>query len=116
MLAGMILRFQAFGLPPAGFAAASIVPMVLLVTAAVSGGVALPSLPAFLGVYHAAVVFALNQVFGVPKEEALGFAIFSHAMDISLGSLAGAIGLSMEGMSLADLRSGGRLKAEDDVA
>ncbi|MDD5307157.1 MAG: lysylphosphatidylglycerol synthase transmembrane domain-containing protein [Deltaproteobacteria bacterium] len=116
MLAGMILRFKAFGLPPEGPGAPLIVPMVLLVTAAVSGGVALPSLPAFLGVYHAAVVFALNQVFGIPKEEALGFAIFSHAIDISLGSLAGALGLSLEGMGLADLRRATGLKAAGDEA
>jgi glycosyltransferase 2 family protein len=107
MLAGMLMRFASFDLPMS-------IPMVLLVTAAVSGGVALPSLPAFLGVYHAAVVFALYQVFGVEKEWALGFAIYSHAMDISLGSLAGALGLSLEGVGLADLRRGTAPKGGDD--
>ncbi len=50
-------------------------------------GVAVPATPGGLGVYEAAVVFALAW-FGVPKAPALGIALFMHALMLIPTSLA----------------------------
>lgn len=94
----MLFRLAAFGLPPS-------LPIVIVLIAGITLGVALPSAPAFVGVYHAFVVGAL-VLFGVPDEVALGYAIFSHLTDIVPASLLGAAAMILEGLGFADIKRG----------
>lgn len=95
-LGTMMLRLAAFDLPPT-------LPYAVVTLTCIGFGVAVPSAPGFIGVYHAAAVFAL-ELFGVDREVAVAFGIFSWLVDIGLGSTAGAISLSVEGLGLGDLR------------
>jgi len=95
-------RLAAFGLP------AEISTGLVLLTS-LGFGVAVPSAPGYLGVYHAAVVFALEAV-GVETSIAVSFGWFSWLMDMGISSLAGAVSLSVEGLKLGQLR--GRPDAE----
>lgn len=91
-----LFRLSAFDLAPS-------LPLVLVVLTSLGFGVAVPSAPGFVGVYHAAVTFAL-ELFGYKHEVAVGFGLFSWIIDIGVGSTLGAIGLSIEGLGLKDLR------------
>lgn len=93
----MVFRLMSFGL--------SGDPVVALVLLTCLGlGVALPSAPAYTGVYHAAAVLALHDIFNVEKEIAVGFAFFSWVVDVSIGSTAGAVSLFLEELGWSDLR------------
>lgn len=65
--------FLALGLPPSW-------PMALTVSAALRVGLALPSLPASVGVYEGTVVLAL-AVFGVDRATALSYGVLMHLVD-----------------------------------
>lgn len=65
-------------------------------------GVAVPSLPGYIGVFEAAGAAALS-VFGVPPEQALAAALVLHGMVYSIASLIGAVALVQEGETLAGL-------------
>jgi uncharacterized protein (TIRG00374 family) len=65
-------------------------------------GVAVPSAPAALGVYEAAVVGAL-ALLGVPAAPALAFAILAHLIHIAVTGLIGAYALFRDGETLAGL-------------
>jgi hypothetical protein len=95
-LASYLLRLMSFDLP-------SSVAMVLVLVACVGFASIFPSTPGYLGVYHAAVVFALTTL-GVDKGTAAGFAVFCHLTDIIPGSLLGALALTMEGLSWRDFK------------
>jgi uncharacterized membrane protein YbhN (UPF0104 family) len=95
-LGTMALRLAAFDLPPTW-------PVAVVLLTCLGFGVAVPSAPGFIGVYHAAAVFAL-ELFDVDREVAVAFGIFSWLVDIGLGCVAGAISLSIEGLGLGDLR------------
>ncbi len=94
----MLLRLVAFELP-------ATLPVVLVLLTSISLGVALPSAPAYVGVYHAVTVGALT-LFGIDEEVAVGFAIFSHLVDIVPSSLLGAVSMFLEGLSFADIKRG----------
>jgi hypothetical protein len=66
-------------------------------------GVAIPSAPGYVGVYHAAAAFAL-ELHGVDHGTAAAFALFSWLVDIGVSSAFGAVSLSIEGLRLGDLR------------
>ena len=66
-------------------------------------GVAIPSAPGYVGVYHAAAAFAL-ELHGVDHATAAAFAMFSWLLDIGVSSVFGAVCLSIEGLRLGDLR------------
>jgi len=68
-----LAAFLAVGLPPSW-------PMALIVSAALRVGIALPSLPASIGVYEGTVVLALG-VFGVDRELALSYGVLMHLVD-----------------------------------
>lgn len=91
-----LLRLVSFDLPPS-------VGMTLVLVACVGFASILPSTPGYLGVYHAAVVFALTSL-GTDKVTAAGFAVFCHLTDVIPGSLLGALALVFEGMSWKDFR------------
>jgi uncharacterized protein (TIRG00374 family) len=95
-LLSLQLRLASFDLP-------TDLDMVVVVLACIGFAAALPSTPGYLGVYHAAVVFALTTM-GVDKATAAGFAVFCHLTDILPGSLLGALALTLEGMSWKDLK------------
>jgi uncharacterized membrane protein YbhN (UPF0104 family) len=54
--------------------------MALTVSAALRVGVALPSLPASVGVYEGTVMLALG-VFNVDRETALSYGVLMHLVD-----------------------------------
>lgn len=65
-------------------------------------GIALPSAPASLGVYEGTMVVALS-ILGIDKNLALSTAIILHSLQILITSLLGIIGLSVHGLSLAEV-------------
>lgn len=95
-LGTMVFRLAAFDLP-------ATLPVGVVTLTCLGFGVAVPSAPGFIGVYHAAAVFAL-ELFGIDREVAVAFGIFSWLVDVGVGSTAGAISLSIEGLGLGDLR------------
>jgi uncharacterized protein (TIRG00374 family) len=72
-----------------------------VVLAFVGLGVAIPSAPGYIGVFHAAATIALT-IFGVPATTAFGYALLFHATQILPSTLVGWIYLLREHVSLAD--------------
>ena len=64
--------------------------------------VALPSSPGQIGVFHAAVIGAL-QVLGQPEGASASFAIVYHAMNLTTMIIMGLIGLSSIGSTFANV-------------
>lgn len=95
-IVSVMLRLEAFGLP-------GTIPFAVVLLFSLGLGVALPSAPAYVGVYHAAAVFAL-ELLGVEHSVAAGFGLFSWAIDVSLGCALGGISLVVEGFKLGDLK------------
>ncbi len=108
LVGAMVLRLWSFGLP-------ATVPVALVLLFCLGIGVALPSAPAYTGVYHAAAVLALHDVFHIDKEIAVGFAFFSWIVDVSSGSLAGAVSLILEGLSWSELRQNSAVGVPEPV-
>lgn len=71
--AANLATFLALGLPASW-------PMAFTVSAALRVGIALPSLPASIGVYEGTIVLALG-VFGVDRETALSYGVLMHLVD-----------------------------------
>jgi len=67
-------------------------------------GVALPSAPAFVGPLHAAIIYSLNNIYGVDRNTAIGFAVIMHLLMMAPVTLAGLILLWKEGLTLGQLR------------
>ena len=65
-------------------------------------GIALPSAPASLGVYEGTMVVAFS-ILGIEKNSALSTAIILHSLQILITSLLGIVGLSIHGLSLAEV-------------
>mgnify|MGYP001185025283 FL=1 len=76
-------------------------------------GVAVPSAPAALGVFEAAVVGAL-AVLGVDNSSALAYAILMHFINFAVTGIFGFIGLVKEGRSLGSLSA--QLRAQEPRA
>jgi uncharacterized protein (TIRG00374 family) len=72
-------------------------------------GVAIPSAPAGLGVYEAAMVFALTTL-GISKADALAYALILHLMNLVLTGIFGFWGLMRERQSLSTIFSTIQLK------
>ena len=90
------LLFLAFGfqLPPV----AAFVLMIVLIV-----GIAIPAAPGFIGNWHYACVVALG-LFGLPRTEALAFAILYHFLSIGIVIVLGLVFLPENRFSLSDLR------------
>jgi len=71
------------------------------VLAFVGLGIAIPSAPGYVGVFHAAATLALTM-FGVPTTAAFGYALLFHATQIIPVTLVGWIVLLREHVSLTD--------------
>jgi uncharacterized protein (TIRG00374 family) len=72
-----------------------------VVLAFVGLGVAIPSAPGYIGVFHAAATLALT-LFGVPATAAFGYALLFHATQILPVTLVGWIYLLREHVSLTE--------------
>jgi glycosyltransferase 2 family protein len=70
-----------------------------------STGQAVPSSPGYVGVYHAAAVFALTQ-FGVEPTTALGVAVLTHALSYGSLVVVGMVALWTGGYTLRDVLAG----------
>ena len=68
----------------------------------VSLGIAIPSAPASLGVYEAAMVGALSAL-GYPAGTALAVALVAHMIHIGFTAIVGGIGLLREGENITGL-------------
>jgi uncharacterized protein (TIRG00374 family) len=65
--------------------------------------VSLPQAPGFLGTWQAGCVFALHDLFGVPKDVALGYSLLTWAIQMVANIGSGTIALMIEGVSLREL-------------
>jgi uncharacterized protein (TIRG00374 family) len=72
-----------------------------VVLAFVGLGVAIPSAPGYIGVFHAAATIALT-IFGVPATAAFGYALLLHASSMLPIIVVGWVYLLREHLSLAD--------------
>jgi glycosyltransferase 2 family protein len=77
-----------------------------VVLAFVALGVAIPSAPGYIGVFHAAATIALT-IFGVPATTAFGCALLFHATQILPITAIGWIYLLREHLTLSDATRGG---------
>jgi uncharacterized protein (TIRG00374 family) len=75
-------------------------------TSAVGLGMALPSSPGAMGVFHTVARYALELPFGVAREPALAIAFMSHALIYVIMCLLGLVGLLQQNLSLRTLQSG----------
>jgi len=78
-------------------------------------GMAAPSSPGAVGVFHAAVRYGLTVPFGVPDDQAITIAFALHAFQYVLGCLLGLIGLGRESLSLGWLRAQASAQGVTDV-
>ena len=90
------LLFLAFGLDLS--VAAAFVLMIVLVI-----GIAIPTAPGFIGNWHYFCILGLG-LFGIPKTDALTFAIIYHALSIGIVIFLGLLFLPFNRFSVADLR------------
>ena len=74
-------------------------------TCATGLGMALPSSPGAVGVYHSVARYALQLPFGVPEETAVVAAFALHTFQYVVVCLLGLIGLLQQNLSLGQLRS-----------
>jgi hypothetical protein len=79
----------------------------VFVTAIVALGIALPSVPAGVGLWEAATVAAL-AVFGVDRETALAYAVAMHLTIFVKMAILGMVGLHFEGENLNHLAGAAR--------
>lgn len=90
------LLFLAFGLD-LPVAAAFVLMIVLII------GIAIPTAPGFIGNWHYFCILGLG-LFGIPKTDALTFALIYHALSIGIVILLGVVFLPFNRFSIADLR------------
>jgi uncharacterized protein (TIRG00374 family) len=92
----LYLLFLAFGfqLP---VSAAFVLLLILII------GIAIPTAPGFIGNWHYFCILGLS-LFGVPRTDALTFAIVYHALAIGIVVILGLAFLPFNRFSVADLR------------
>jgi hypothetical protein len=88
------VTFQAMHLDLPGIAAWTVLAFVGI-------GISIPSAPGYVGVFHYAVVLALD-VFGVPRPAALGYAVVFHASQMLAITASGWVCLLHEHLSLGE--------------
>jgi hypothetical protein len=81
-------------------------------TCATALGMALPSSPGAVGVFHSVARYALQLPFGVAVESAVLIAFASHAFQYVVMCVLGLVGLVRQNLSFAQLRVEGRKVAE----
>jgi len=75
-------------------------------TCTIGLGMAVPSSPGAVGVFHSVARYALELPFGVDGETALAIAFASHAFLYLVMCLLGVVGLVQQNLSLARLQAG----------
>jgi hypothetical protein len=75
-------------------------------TCATGLGMALPSSPGAIGVFHSTARYALQLPFGVAVETAVVVAFASHTFQYVAMCLLGLVGLVQQNLSLGQLRGG----------
>jgi glycosyltransferase 2 family protein len=85
-----------------GFHLPLVAPFVLMVVLII--GIAIPTAPGFIGNWHYFCILGLS-LFGVPKSDALSYAISLHVLSIGLIVLLGAIFIPFTGFSFADIKA-----------
>jgi len=68
-------------------------------------GMAIPSSPGAVGVFHAVARYGLTVPFSVPTDQAVTIAFAVHTFQYVLGCLLGLVGLARESLSLGWLRA-----------
>jgi uncharacterized protein (TIRG00374 family) len=68
-------------------------------------GMAIPSSPGAVGVFHAVARYGLTVPFGVPLEEAVTVGFATHAFQYLMMCVLGLVGLARESLSLGWLRT-----------
>lgn len=68
-------------------------------------GMAVPSSPGAMGVFHAVARYGLTIPFGVPTDQAVTIAFAMHTFQYLLGCLLGLLGLWQESLSLGWVRA-----------
>jgi uncharacterized membrane protein YbhN (UPF0104 family) len=66
-------------------------------------GIAIPTAPGFIGNWHYACILGLT-LFGIPKADALTFAIIYHFLSIAIVIVLGLIFLPFNKFSLSDMK------------
>ena len=77
--------------------------MTAFVVCAAALSVTAPSSPGQVGVFHAAVIFALVQILGQPDGPSVSFAFLYHALNILIMLLLGVIGVYRIGATLRNV-------------
>ncbi|RMD81918.1 MAG: UPF0104 family protein [Candidatus Dadabacteria bacterium] len=80
------------------------------VTTIVALAVSIPSAPAFVGQFEWGCKVALVRIYGVSGALALGYSLFTHALQFSVQVILGVVFLVREGLSLGEL---GQLDARE---
>jgi uncharacterized protein (TIRG00374 family) len=84
----------------------------LLAVVLVAIFIMIPAAPGFVGTFQAGCIVALS-VFGVPKEEALGFSLLVHGIQFICISIIGAYCFVSEGISFREVRRAEEPTAEE---
>jgi uncharacterized membrane protein YbhN (UPF0104 family) len=66
-------------------------------------GIAIPTAPGFIGNWHYACILGLT-LFGIPKSDALTFAIIYHFLSLAIVIVLGLIFLPFNKFSLSDMK------------
>lgn len=85
-----------------------------VILVALAFGVSIPSAPGFVGTYHYAVILC-SVIYGVPRSEALSYALVLHAANILPVFLLGLIFVWMEGLRLSSLIQLKRDELQDEA-
>ena len=67
--------------------------------------IAVPALPGGLGTYEAGITFSLVLLYSVTKDEALTYAIVSHASNYIPYLIVGSIYFIISGLKISDIKS-----------
>lgn len=74
-------------------------------TCAIGLGMAVPSAPGAMGVFHSFARYALELPFGVPGDKAIAVAFASHAVQYIVMCVLGLVGLAQQNLSLGRLQA-----------
>ncbi len=71
----------------------------------ISLGVSIPSSPGYVGVFEAAMTYALS-LFGIPESTAFAYAVVSHSLYLVITIAIGSVALGRDGQSLGQVYRG----------
>ena len=77
----------------------------LVTVVIVAASVFLPQAPGFIGTWQAGCVFALNVVFGVPHDIAVGYSLLTWVIQMVANVGSALVGVALEGVSWRELVS-----------